>query len=92
MLIHNPNMGIFRWIMSLLRRKKIAKHEYAPEKAIALKKDETICGQKFTISPHYSLNMLDILLHVLQKAPRVRAVHLRMMKLKRQLKRRFEKP
>ena len=29
--------------------------------------------------------MLDILLHVLQKAPRVRAVHLRMMKLKRQL-------
>ena len=41
---------------------------------------------------NYSLNMLDILLHVLQKAPRVRAVHLRVMKLKRQLKRRFEKP
>lgn len=35
-------MGIFRWIMSLLRRKKIAKHEYAPEKAIALKKSETM--------------------------------------------------
>lgn len=38
-------MGIFRWIMSLLRRKKIAKHEYVPEKAIALKKVETIRGQ-----------------------------------------------
>ena len=36
--------------------------------------------------------MLDILLHVLQKAPRVRAVHLRVMELERQLKRRFEKP
>lgn len=43
-------MGIFRWIMSLLRRKKIAKHEYAPEKAIALKKDETICGQNLRLS------------------------------------------
>ena len=43
-------MGIFRWIMSLLRRKKIAKHEYAPEKAIALKKDETICGQNLCLS------------------------------------------
>lgn len=43
-------MGIFRWIMSLLRRKKIAKHEYAPEKAIALKKDETISGQNLRLS------------------------------------------
>lgn len=43
-------MGIFRWIMSLLRRKKIAKHEYAPEKAIALKKVETIRGQILCLS------------------------------------------
>lgn len=35
-------MGIFRWIMSLLRRRKIIKHEYTPEKAIALKKSETM--------------------------------------------------
>ena len=35
--------------------------------------------------------MLDILLHVLQKAPRVRAVHLRVMELERHGERRFQK-